>query len=325
MDNTTQPSAARRITYAGHAFDRAAEKRGDKAWLAQQMAHSDAVVLPVWRDNNLIDESTEPDGMPALRAVGGDEAQALLASSDPVLLGLDGDRPWFACDLSALDLADARDAVGDDGEDTSFIDLRRVGPILPHDEGALLAYARGMAFWQRRNRFCGICGSPTSSESAGHVRRCNDTDCAQPHFPRSDPAVIMLVTDEGANGPRCLLGRQPSWPEGLYSSLAGFVEPGESLEDAVAREVWEESRIKVCDVRYRASQPWPFPSSLMLGFRARALTTNIDTTEDELDDARWFDRAEILELYSTGASDGKLSRADSIARWLIEDWLSETA
>ena len=325
MDNTPSSISPRRISYAGHAFDRAADKRADSDWLAARMTDPRAIVLPVWHDNNLIDERTEPDGLPSLRAVTGDEAAALLRDSDPVLLGLDGDTPYFACDLSDLDLGQARNAVGDDGEETSFIDLRRVGPILQHGEGALLAYARGMAYWQRRTRFCGVCGASTEGQSAGHVRRCTNSVCAQTHFPRSDPAVIMLVTHDGPDGPRCLLGRQPNWPEGLYSSLAGFVEPGESLEDAVAREVWEEARIKITGARYRASQPWPFPSSLMVGFRADAVTTDIDTTEDELDDARWFDRAEILGLYSTGTTDGKLSRADSIARWLIEDWLSETA
>jgi len=321
MENIEQKS----IAYTGLMLDRADKKRGDTAWLAEQMAHQHATVLPVWHDNNLIDEEREPDGLPALWSVRGDHAQGLLQSHDPIFLGIADDTPYFACDLTALDLTAARDAVGDDGEESSFIDLRRVGPILSHQEGALLAYARGMAYWQRRHRFCGACGSPTVGQQAGHLRRCTDPDCDNMHFPRSDPAVIMLVSHDGPDGPRCLLGRQPNWPEGLYSCLAGFVEPGENLEAAVIREVMEESGIEATDVRYRASQPWPFPSSLMLGFRARAVTTTIDTGDDELEEAHWFTRDEIADKYLNNPEDGRLSRSDSIARWLIEDWLNETA
>lgn len=312
------------IAYAGHVFDRAADRRGDAGWIEARKRDPHATVLPIWHDNNLIDENAVPGGEPAVRLVQGAPAAALLANSDPMFLGLRDGAPYFACDLSALDLAEARIAVDDDGEETSFIDLRRVGALLPHGDGALLAYARGMAYWQRRHRHCGVCGHPTRGETAGHVRRCINPDCETPHFPRSDPAVIMLVTDDGPEGPRCLLGRQPTWPEGLYSCLAGFVEPGESLEDAIIREVYEETRIHADTALYRASQPWPFPSSLMVGFRARARTTEIDTTEDELDDARWFDHAELMAKYQEGAADGALSRPDSIARWLIEDWLWES-
>lgn len=317
------------IAYTGFGLDRADKKRADQAWINLQRGHRAAVVLPVWHDNSLIDEQREPDGLPSLWAVTGTDAAALLAEGDPIFLGIDPhapeQTPYFACDLSDLDLHAAREAVGDDGEESSFVDLRRVGPILSHHEGSLLAYARGMAYWQRRHRFCGVCGHPTKSENAGHVRRCTNPDCEAPHFPRSDPAVIMLVTRETAQGPSCLLGRQPNWPPDLYSCLAGFVEPGENLETAVYREVLEESGIETKDIRYRASQPWPFPSSLMLGFRAHAITEDIDTEDDELEEAHWFDRAEIAERYQTNPDDGRLSRSDSIARWLIEDWLAETA
>ena len=210
----------------------------------------------------------------------------------------------------------------------AFIDLRRCGSLLEREDASLLAYARGMMHWHRCHRFCGVCGRPTASRQGGHVRACDNPDGPHLTFPRTDPAVIMVVSHDGLDGqpPSCLLGRQKAWPMGTYSSLAGFVEPGESLEEAVAREVFEETGVSVTDVTYRASQPWPFPSSIMLGFRARALTTEIHLDPDELDDARWFTVAQVRQFGEWGkVAEGEqaMSRKDSIARWLIEDWLAE--
>ncbi len=309
------------LAYSGHDFEREAGRRNNEKWLKTQQISADACVLPVWRDNNLIDDRNET--APRAAFLQGGAALSLLRERASIFLGRDGQHPIFACDLSDLDLEEARAAVADkEGDDMSFVDLRRVGALLPHGEGALLAYARGMVYWHNRHRFCGVCGKPTQSEDAGHVRRCSDSACETAHFPRTDPAVIMLVTHDGPEGERCLLGRQPSWQPGQFSSLAGFVEPGESLESAVAREVYEEARIHVTDVTYRESQPWPFPSSLMLGFRARALDTEIDTSEDELEEARWFTRDELIEHYRRQESIGVLSSSDSIARKLINDWLA---
>jgi len=186
----------------------------------------------------------------------------------------------------------------------------------------LLAQTRGFAFWHRNHRFCGACGSPTDSRQGGHVRACANPDCGKQHFPRTDPAVIMLITRPGPDGGACLLGRQAVWPRGMVSTLAGFVEPGETLEQAVAREVEEESGIVVdlASVSYRASQPWPFPSSLMLGYRATAVTTEIDESIEELEEARWFTRGQLPQIEEMGY---RLPRVDSIARWLIEEWLAE--
>jgi NAD+ diphosphatase len=172
-----------------------------------------------------------------------------------------------------------------------------------------------MIHWHRRQRFCGVCGSETLSQSAGHVRACVSASCGATHFPRTDPATIMLVTD----GDRCLLGRQPRWPQGMYSTLAGFVEPGESLEDAVIREVKEEAGIIATNVTYNSSQPWPFPSSLMVGFFAEAVTREITVDPDELEDAQWFTSGELRRFADQGKS---LPRPDSIARRLVETWLS---
>ncbi len=233
-----------------------------------------------------------------------------------MLLGLIEDRAYFALDLSAVEapLAALRPPAP-----VEFTDLRRVGPLLARQEGSLLAYARGIAYWHSRHRFCGVCGSATLSEEGGHVRRCTNATCDAQHFPRTDPAVIMLVHD----GDRCLLGRQRIWPTGMHSTLAGFVEPGESLEEAVAREVFEEAGILVDEVRYHSSQPWPFPASIMLGFHARARSSEIRVDHSELEDARWFERSYLLSHQDDDSF--RLPRRDSIARRLIEDWLRRDA
>jgi NAD+ diphosphatase len=172
---------------------------------------------------------------------------------------------------------------------TSFEELRPLSPVLPQDEAGLLAYARALTIWRSRQRFCGVCGLPTKPERAGHVIRCTNQNEVHEFFPRIDPAIIVLVTD----GERALLGRQASWPPGRYSTIAGFVEPGESLEDAVLREVLEETGVDAVQPRYDSSQPWPFPSSLMIGFHARAARGCPIQVGAELEDARWFTRAEI--------------------------------
>jgi NAD+ diphosphatase len=172
---------------------------------------------------------------------------------------------------------------------TRFEDLRMVAAILPSAEAGLLSYARAMIAWRGRHRFCGSCGATTRAAKGGHVLICTNPTCGHEQFPRIDPAIIVLVSD----GERALLGRQAAWPKGRYSTIAGFVEPGESLEDAVAREVFEETGIEVDRIEYHSSQPWPFPSSLMLGFTAHALTTQIQRRDDELEDAQWFTRADL--------------------------------
>ena len=196
-----------------------------------------------------------------------------------------------------------------------FRELRFYGANMPADEANLLAYARALAIWRAQNRYCGTCGAPTRAVRGGHVMVCTREGCGKEQFPRIDPAIIVLVTD----GERALLGRQASWPAGRYSTLAGFVEPGESLEDAVAREVYEESGVQVRDIVYHSSQPWPFPSSLMLGFMARTDADPVVRTDGELEDARWFTREEIAN--GTPA----LPTIHSISFGLIEDWYDSGA
>jgi NAD+ diphosphatase len=196
--------------------------------------------------------------------------------------------------------------------------LRHIGPTIAVEDASLAVHAVGLARWHQTHRFCPRCGAETTVIKAGHVRVC-PVDGSE-HFPRTDPAVIMLIVDEvdGAGHDRVLLGRQPIWPAGRFSTLAGFVEPGESLADAVRREVMEEAGVVVGDVTYAGSQPWPFPSSLMLGFFGVAESTDISVDGDELEEARWFTRDEITDLSATG--DLILPPPVSISRWLVEQW-----
>ncbi len=304
------PDFRRPNFYAGGGLDRAHERRGDPAWLAERLADPRTLLVPVWRQRNLFLQVESPQA----RFLRVDEAGHLVEQAAGLaLLGLYEETTYIALDLTPLEAPEPGPNLT---EDSAFQDIRAVGPLLAHWEGALLAYARGMMYWDARHRFCGLCGHPTESLEAGHLRRCRNPDCGAPHFPRTDPAVIMLVHD----GDRCLMGRQAVWPPGMHSTLAGFVEPGESLEDTVIREVEEESGIRVDQVRYHSSQPWPFPSSIMLGFHARYAGGELAVNPDELESARWFTRDELKN--SPEDDRLRLPRKDSIARRLIEDWLA---
>ncbi len=302
--------------YASGGIERAHLLRADAQALRRMLLQPDTRVVPVWRARNLVAEGDPP--LAAALSVTEFRSRFAEVPLDPdsgaVLLGLVGETAHFAVDLSALAEEEVQARVAGLAR---FVDLRAVGPLIARNEGALLAYARGLMHWHDRHRFCGACGSPTRLGEAGHVRRCTNEACKASHFPRTDPAVIMLVTD----GQRVLLGRQRVWPPGQHSVLAGFVEPGESLEDAVAREVFEEVDLKVRDVRYRSSQPWPFPASIMLGFTAVSDAVEPKVNTDELETARWFTRAEMTACPENETF--RLPRRDSIARRLVEDWLAE--
>jgi NAD+ diphosphatase len=237
----------------------------------------------------------------------GPEHEAILAldASRQVLLGWFEGRRCVLVDLppeSSLSLPGA-----------SFEELRSIVALLPESQAQLLVYARALLVWRSRQRHCGVCGAPTVARSAGHVLACTNSSCGAEFFPRIDPAIIVLVTDAR----RALLGRQRTWAPGRYSALAGFVEVGESLEDAVAREVAEETGAQIRWVRYFASQPWPFPASLMLGFHAHAPQAPVQL-DGELEDARWFELEELR-----GADESLLPPAYTIARRLIEAWIQE--
>ncbi len=309
MDATTSPARAGNF-YSGAGLDRADHLRRDADWLAARVAEDSSWFVPVWRNQVLIQTGAEPR---ALWLRGAELGDLRPPPSETVFLGRSGEAAVFAFDLSALkDPETAPAIVGRAG----FEDLRAVGPLLARQDGAILAYARGVLIWHSRHRFCGVCGTQTESRQGGHLRACTAATCGTGHFPRTDPAVIMLVHD----GDRCVLGRQAVWPQGMHSTLAGFVEPGESLEEAVAREVHEEVGIHVREVSYHSSQPWPFPSSIMLGFHAEARHGPLEINPHELADARWFTRQELRALPENDTL--RLPRRDSIARRLVEDWLA---
>ena len=291
--------------FAGPYLDRTAHAREDREWLDVLRDTGDALLVPVWQLRNLI---APGDGAPTARLLEWHEAEPLVTRSDDlILLGEFRSRLCFAVEVAG----DAPPALVPDSE---FHNLRGLGGSLPGDEAGLLAYARAMIHWRARHRFCGSCGAPTASSRSGHLLKC--TACGTPQFPRIDPAIIVLVSRGTGDDERALLGRQAIWPPGRYSTIAGFVEPGESLEDAVVREVLEETGIEATAPAYHSSQPWPFPSSLMLGFTARAETTAITCRDGELEDARWFSREDLRS--------GRvlLPPPQSISYRLIQDWLN---
>jgi NAD+ diphosphatase len=289
-----------RNIFAGPYLDRAAHLRQDPAWFAAALADERSRAIPVWNSRNLIAEGDNP------RAVYWELARIppeRRTDEDLILLGRIGGASYFTYEIDSIEPPPVPPG-------TRFEDLRLVAAVLPIDEAGLLGYARAIVSWRRRHRFCGTCGAKTLSAKSGHVLVCSDPSCRHEQFPRIDPAIIVLVSD----GERALLGRQPSWPVGRYSTIAGFVEPGESLEDAVAREVFEETGIEVDRIEYQSSQPWPFPASLMLGFTAHALTTEVRLRDEELEDARWFNRADIA------LNGAVLPPRQSISFRLIEHW-----
>src|SRR5712671_6975333 len=270
----------RRNVFAGPYVDRVAHLRQDAAWFASALADAGSRVVPVWNSRSLIaDGETARAAFPTL----GEIADRRPDPDALVLLGRIDQTNFFACEIEGIDPPQLAGGA-------RFEDLRLVASLLPPDEAGLLGYARAMISWRRLHRFCGSCGAKTIPAKGGHVLVCTNAGCRHEQFPRLDPAIIVLVSD----GDRALLGRQASWPIGRYSTIAGFVEPGESLEDAVAREVFEETGIRVDRIEYQSSQPCPFPASLMLGFRARAMSTDIRLNDRELEDAQWFSRADIL-------------------------------
>ncbi len=287
---------------AGYAFaqgtlDRAAELRTDAARLARLADVPGSQLLPVRADGCVLVDTRS--GQLAAQPATSVDGQASF-------LGLRGTYAWFTRSVPT-DTPPPDPAL-------RWVDLRSAAAMLPADEAAIAAYARALLHWQSRKRWCGVCGAPTRIGEAGHRAQCTNADCGAQYFPRTDPAIIVVV-DDGAG--RILLGRQPAWPQTRYSTLAGFVEPGETLEDAVRREVAEETGVRVGPVDYLGSQPWPFPASLMLGFHARAVGGEL-MIGGELADARWFDAAALPELIAAGAL--TLPPAVSISFHLIDHW-----
>jgi NAD+ diphosphatase len=279
-------------TFAGVTLDRAAERRTDDAWLAERRADPAARAVAIVPHGVVLD-GDRLARMPLTALDGG----------PPLLLGVEDGHALFAVDTPAPPAG-------------AVTGLRDAAARLSQSEGGLAAYASALANWHRAHPHCARCGAATEIAEAGFLRRC--PACGAHHHPRTDPVVIMLVIDAEAD--RVLLGRQPTWPPGRYSALAGFVEPGESLEEAVAREVLEEAGVEIREARYVASQPWPFPSSLMLGFMADHAAGEPVARDGELDDVRWVTRAELQDAVE-GRGERAVPPPLAIARRLIDEWL----
>ena len=271
-------------------FERRAELRSDLAYLEAQLDHADSLFLPLWKGQVF----TAPEDASAVRLLRRAQVGELLDKADEVVwLGQYGGASCFALDISSLRAPEETAALRGS---RSLGDAR---PLLSQLSPGLLEvclYGRALVLWHARHRFCSVCGHESRPRQGGHTRVCAGADCQGEHFPRTDPCVLVLV----CAGARCLLARSKGWPAGMYSALAGFVEPGESLEQAVAREVMEEVAVQVGALRYAGSQPWPFPASLMVGFVAEARSQELRVDQHELEAARWVTRAELQDPRAHG-------------------------
>ncbi len=285
--------------FSGGTLNRAGNARTDAHELDQAWHASTTRFVAIWQSRCIIGA----DGAVLLSRT---DLSAAVTPDDCIYLGQKSERHMFAVGLP--------DELHPDGpQETAFGNFRGLLGTMPDDDAALLAYAKGMVEWQQRHRYCGHCGAPNSIIDGGFVMVCSADGCGTRSFPRLDPAIIVLTLHED----KALLGRQVSWPEGRFSTLAGFVEPGEALEDAVRREVHEESNIRVGESHYLASQPWPFPNAIMLGFHAQADSTDIRLNDGELAEAHWFDREMLIN------GEYSLPPPQSIAFQLIAKWFDQ--
>jgi NAD+ diphosphatase len=295
--------------FAGPWVERHVERRTDGAWLAEKLADEASCIVVLAGETFPARYGGATGAEPVLLP----PSALLIAPAErgaAVFLGEYHDRFCFALDLGEDEGRRLAVRLGE----AEWMNLRTLGALLSAADAALLAYAQALLYWHRRHRYCGRCGAPTRSIHGGHQRLCTNPAGGHRQFPRLEPAVIVLVERAG----RVLLGRQAHWPACRYSTIAGFVEPGESLEDAIAREVAEETDIRIGRCHYRSSQPWPFPASLMLGFHAAGLTDAISLNDRELEDARWWSRAALAEDIKAGTL--LLPSPVSIAYRLIAEW-----
>ncbi len=312
------------VTFGGGNFNHSANMRSDEKMLAGILEKSDACVLPVWKGKPLVAQGDQtglvyvPSTHPVLDHI----------RDVPVFLGLAGDAPVFAANVSDWIPQEGSEANQPDaffdpsqqplsGSGGVFVELRGVMAALSPLDAEIAATARAILSWHRSHGFCATCGTKSDIAMAGWQRNC--PSCKTPHFPRTDPVVIMLVT----HGNSVLVGRSPGWPDGMNSLLAGFVEPGETIEAAVRREVFEESGVKTGAVTYLASQPWPFPASLMIGCHTEAESRELVLDPVEIEDAFWISREDLLEVFA-GTSDMMLPpREGAIATFLLRNWLAD--
>lgn len=299
--------------YAGNPLDRGDVERRDEEWLAAKARDPESRFLPMWDLNVLITGGYQEE----LGWLGFDDLSRLGVDGSPIFLGIVGDEAHFVVDISTNEAAarELRESAG-----RRFEDARTATEVLSGPDSGIVAQARSQVSWHSKHGFCSVCGHETYMKRGGQVRQC--PNCETQHYPRTDPVVITVVSD----GDSCLLGRSRGRgsPSNRYSALAGFVDQGESIEEAVAREVMEEAGVKVKNVRYHSSQPWPFPSSLMIGCHAEAATTTISMDDEEMADVRWFHREEVL-LALTGESENLVVPGPiAIAHHLIKAWASNS-
>ena len=304
-------------TFAGNPLDRASDRRANAAWVAEQLADSGSLAIAIWNGRPLVEDAKDAKdrgGGVQIAYLAADLARQLSGGPERLLfLGLWRETAVFAVDLEGeTDPADGPlQGLG------RFEDLRGVALTLPAEDAAILATAKSMFEWRRKHQFCATCGAPSAVAAAGWKRVC--PACKTEHFPRTDPVVIMLA----AKGDRCLLGRQAVWPKHMYSALAGFLEPGETIEEACARELFEEAAVRARSVRYHSTQPWPYPSSLMIGLIAEVENDDAVADQAELDEVRWFTRDEARAMLRGDLADAKAPPAMAIAHQIIKAWAEE--
>ncbi|MBX3482098.1 NAD(+) diphosphatase [Phenylobacterium sp.] len=299
-------------TFAGNPLNRASERRADADWLAGQLGSSDSLGLAIWNGKPLVEKTKE--GGVQIAYLPAKMVDELSGGPERLLfMGLWKDTAVFAVDLEGTS-DPAQGPLQGLGE---FMDLRQIALRLPDTDAAILATAKQMFEWRRRHQYCASCGQPSQAMDGGWKRKC--PACDAEHFPRTDPVVIMLAV----HGDRCMVGRQEIWPKGMFSALAGFLEPGESIEEACARELNEEAGLKTVSVRYHSTQPWPYPSSLMIGLIAEVEDEDARPDQTELSEVRWFSREEARALVRGEYTDTFCPQPMAIAHQLIKAWAFE--
>jgi len=299
-------------TFAGNPLNRASDRRGDAAWLAEQLASSESLGLALWNGKPLAEKTK--DGGVQIAYLPAKLAGELAGGNERLLfMGL-----WQETAIFAVDLEGSGDpAQGPLQGLGEFMDLRQIALRLPAADAGILATAKSMFEWRRRHQYCAVCGQPSEAREGGWKRQC--PACEAEHFPRTDPVVIMLAY----HGDRCMLGRQEIWPKGMFSALAGFLEPGESIEEACARELAEEAGLRTRNVRYHSTQPWPYPSSLMIGLIAEVEDDEGTPDQTELSEVRWFTRGEARRLIRGGIEGVFCPQPMAIAHQLLKAWAEE--
>lgn len=313
-----------KLAYSDMPLDRCTNQRTNKRWLKAEFSHENTLFCIIKEGMGLFNKENIVTpvylNLEQLTSVNLDSCIYLGKDETSQNTSINGS--MFAIDFDKLHYS-IQEALDGNGQ---WLDLRKATPNLSAEDASVLAMAKGLVYWHKNHQFCGCCGEANRAIEAGHARRC--PNCRNMTFPRTDPAVIMLVEKMFEDGiPRCLLGRQAKWDKGVYSTLAGFVDPGETLESAVIREVAEEAGLVVKNPQYCTSQPWPFPASVMLGFTAEAVSDQIDVSHDALEEALWFTREELSQFginkVTSPDAKFKMSSADSISRYLITAWLDK--